>query len=108
IDDLPIKGPKSRYENKNGVPETIPENPGIRRFIWEHAQDIHRIMHPVGHAGATFSPEKIQLCKPDVIIVGQRCTPEGRLPDESKVDKIQKWPRPKTVKDVRGFLGLCG
>ncbi|OCH85990.1 hypothetical protein OBBRIDRAFT_738882, partial [Obba rivulosa] len=39
-------------------------------------------------------------------IVGQRYTPEGQLPDESKVDKIRKWPKSETVKNVKGFLGF--
>lgn len=108
IDDLPIKGPKTQYLDSDGKPETIAGNPGIRRFIWEHAQDVHRIMHRVMHAGATFAPKKVQACRPEVIIVGQKCTPEGRCPEDEKIDKILKWPPLKTVKDVRGFLGLCG
>lgn len=45
IDDLPIKGPQTRYLDSNGKPSTLSENPGIRQFIWEHANDVHRIMH---------------------------------------------------------------
>jgi hypothetical protein len=41
IDDLPIKGPASEYLNENDEPETLPENPGIRCFIWEHAVDVN-------------------------------------------------------------------
>ena len=108
IDDLPIKGPATDYPDKNGEPETLPENPGIRRFIWEHALDVNRIMHRIKRAGATFSATKVQLCRPRVKIVGQTCTSEGRLPDEDKVGKIQKWPLPQTTSQVRGFLGLCG
>ena len=108
IDDLPIKGPKSQYLDESGQPQVLKENPGIRRFIWEHANDVHRIVHRVGHAGGTFSPSKVQLGQPKVLIVGQTCTPEGRLPDDQKIEKILKWPVLKTVKDVRGFLGLCG
>lgn len=65
-------------------------------------------MHRVGHASATFSPKKTQVCQPEVVIVGQKCTPEGRLPEDAKVEKIRKWPMLTTVKEVRGFLGLCG
>ena len=108
IDDLPIKGPATQYENENGEPEKIPENPGIRRFIWEHAQDVHRIMHRVGQSGATFSAEKVQLCQPEVTILGQKCTPTGRLPETSTIEKILSWPTPTTVKDIRSFLGVCG
>jgi len=108
IDDLPIKGPKTQYLDKNGNPETLETNPGIRRFIWEHALDVHRVMHRIKCAGATFSPKKTQICRPHALIVGQKCTPEGRLPDDERVSKILKWPTLTTVKEVRGFLGLCG
>ena len=41
IDDVPIKGPKSRYQLEDGSYETISKNPGIRRFIWEHFQNMN-------------------------------------------------------------------
>jgi hypothetical protein len=108
IDDLPIKGPESRYLMKDGEPEVLKENPGIRRFIWEHAEDVHRIMHRVGCAGGTFASNKAQICQEEVVIVGQKCTPEGRLPEDSKVTKILNWPPLTTPKEARAFLGLCG
>jgi hypothetical protein len=108
IDDLPIKGPPTIYPDKAGNPEVLEENPGIRRFIWEHAQDVHRIMHRIKEAGATFSASKIQLCLPEALILGQRCTPEGRLPDDDKVEKILNWPDLTTPKEARAFMGLCG
>lgn len=108
IDDLPIKGPATIYPDQDGNPEMLTENRGIRRFIWEHAVDVNRVMHRIGAAGATFSAKKIQLCRPIVYILGQKCTPEGRLPEDDKVSKIINWPPLKTVKEARGFLGLCG
>lgn len=108
IDDLPIKGPATQYLDSNRKPEMLKENPGIRRFIWEHAVDIHCIMHHIKHSGATFSPIKTQICRPEVIIVRQKCTPQGRLPDESKVDKIRNWPALKMPQEARMFMGLCG
>ena len=44
IDDVPVKGPKSRYELEDGSYEIIPENPNIRRFVWEHFQNINRVV----------------------------------------------------------------
>jgi transposase InsO family protein len=108
IDDLPIRGPATIYPDLHGKPEVLRENPGIRRFIWEHAVDVNRIMHRIRQAGATFSAKKCQICLPEVLIVGQTCTPEGRLPDKDKVQKILNWPLPETITQVRGFLGLCG
>jgi hypothetical protein len=108
IDDLPIKGPATQYLDRYGNPETLAENPGIRHFIWEHAQDVHQIMHRIKCAGATFSPKKTQICRPEVVIVGQKCSAEGRSPDDDRIAKILNWPPLTTVKEVRGFLGLCG
>ncbi|KAJ8488793.1 hypothetical protein ONZ45_g13828 [Pleurotus djamor] len=108
IDDLPIKGPVSQYLDEQGKPETIPDNPGIRRFIWEHANDVHRIMHRVKCAGATFSGKKTEICRREAVVVGQKCSPEGRSPDDTRVTKILEWPVLTNTKEVRGFLGLCG
>lgn len=108
IDDLAIKGPATVYPGEDGEPERLAENPGICRFVWEHAVDVNRILHRVKCAGATFSGSKAQVAQKEVVILGQKCTPEGRLPEDKKVSKILSWPPLKTVKEVRGFLGLCG
>ena len=108
IDDLPIKGPATIYPDENGDAETLKENPGIRRFIWEHAVDVNRVMHRIKQSGATFSTKKLQICLPEVLIVGTKCTPDGRLPDDLKVEKILNWPALRTPSEARGFLGLCG
>ena len=59
IDDVPIKGPKTRYELEGGGYETIPENSGIRHFVWEHLQNINRILQCIKYAGGTFSGKSL-------------------------------------------------
>jgi len=108
VDDCPCKGPKTRYELPDGTFETIPENSGIRCFIWEHIQNINRVIQRVKHAGGTFSGKKSFFCTPEAIIVGHKCTYEGRLPDESRITKIKNWPIPESITEVRGFLGTVG
>jgi hypothetical protein len=44
IDDVAVKGPVTRYENADSTYETIPENSGIRRSVWEHLANINRIL----------------------------------------------------------------
>ena len=91
IDDLAIKGPQSNYLDSNGNFTTISGNSGIQQFIWEHAVDVHRILHRVQHAGGTFSPGKAQLARQTALILGHKCTPNGRIPDEQKIEKILKY-----------------
>src|SRR6266481_2158979 len=73
IDNIGIKGPKTRYEDDEGRFKTIPENPGNRHFIWEHANDINRILHQLTQAGATISLKKSQVAQHEITIVGQKC-----------------------------------
>jgi len=108
IDDIPIKGPVSRYQDENGEEERMAENPGIRRFIWEHLNDLHRVLHRIGEAGGTVSGKKMQLCRTNVEIVGQRCSRDGRMPTDTRAQRIRDWPTPINVTEVRGFMGLCG
>jgi hypothetical protein len=65
-------------------------------------------MHRIKCAGATFSAKKTQICRQEAIIVRQKCTPAGCIPEDGKVSKVLSWPPLKTPSDVRGFLGLCG
>ena len=108
IDDIPIKGPPTKYLDKDGREECISQNPGIRRYIWEHLNDVHRILHRIGESGGTVSGKKMQLCKSEVEIVGHKCSSKGREPIDARVRSVLEWPTPKNLTEVRGFLGLCG
>jgi hypothetical protein len=55
IDDVAINGPKTRYKREDGSYETIPENPSIRQFVWEHFQNINCIVQRMKYCGGTFS-----------------------------------------------------
>ena len=108
IDDIPIKGPSTKYLDHKGREERIPQNPGIRRYIWEHLNDLHRILHRIGESGGTVSGKKMQLCLPEVEIVGHKCSSKGREPIDTRVKSVLEWPTPTNITEVRGFLGLCG
>jgi hypothetical protein len=81
IDDVPVKVPATRYQDKDGNYEMIPGNDGIRRFVWEHFQNVNRIVQRMKYAGGTFSGKKLTLCLDRITVVGLLCTYEGRLPD---------------------------
>ena len=105
IDNVPIRGPATRYLLPNGSEEQIAENPGIHCFVWEHFQGLNCIVQHVKFCGGTFSRFKLLLCTEEIIAVGHHCTPLGRLPDITHVDKITNWGPCKTLSNVCTFLG---
>jgi len=57
------------------------------------------------YSGGMFSGYKSVLCACEIMVLGHRCTPEGRLPDPTRVDKISNWGTLKDLTDVRAFVG---
>lgn len=108
IDDVAVKGPRTRYELPHGGYELHHGNRGIRRFVWEHLNNVHRILHRMRCAGGTFNGKKLEMCVPEIIIVGHRCTYQGREVVRHKLEAIVNWPVCESVTDVRAFLGTLG
>ena len=108
IDDVPICGPATTYQNDNRVFKTIPENSGTHRFIWEHFQNLNRIVQWMKYCGGIFLGKKSLLCTHKITVVGHVCTPEGHVPDPTKVDKVANWGPCADFSKVRAFLGTIG
>src|SRR5277367_1090170 len=108
INDVPVKGPPSRYQSDSGTYKTIPSNPGIRCFVWEHLQTMNRILQCVKKVGGTFNGKKLEVCVPEIDIVRHHCTYNGRVPSTTKTTVIEDWPPCKTLTEARAFLGTCG
>ncbi|KAK4706028.1 hypothetical protein P7C70_g168, partial [Phenoliferia sp. Uapishka_3] len=102
VDDVGIKGPATTYNN-----EVIKTNPSIRRFIWEYAVTLERILFRIEEAGLTISGPKAAVVVPALNIVGTVCSLEGRSMSKASKNKIADFPVPKDVSEVRGFLGIC-
>ena len=75
--------------NSDGMYETIPENTGIRHFVWEHFQNLNRVVQQIKYCGGMFSGLKTTLCAAEITVVGHRCTYDGRLPETNHVGVIK-------------------
>lgn len=49
---------------------------------------------------------KCQFLKEEILFLGHKVTREGLMPDPSKVQSVQDFPAPNTIKKLQSFLGL--
>ena len=108
IDDVPVRGPPHRYELPDGSCEVIPENPGIRQFVWEHLHNVNRVLQRIKYAGGTFSGKKSVVCANEIVVVGHRCSYEGQKPETKRLAIVMGWGGCHDKSDVRAFLGTYG
>ncbi|EIE80635.1 hypothetical protein RO3G_05340 [Rhizopus delemar RA 99-880] len=54
-----------------------------------------------------LNPEKCFFFKDHLKFLGYIVTKEGLQTDPSKIQKIVEYPQPRTIKQVRGFLGIA-
>jgi len=108
MDDCSIKGPTMHYETADGGYESLPTNPLICRFVWEHLTDIHHVLHCLHCTSAMVSMKKLFVTVLEVVILGHKCMYEGHVPNDSKTAKIRDWLPCKNVTNIRAFLGVMG
>jgi hypothetical protein len=76
--------------------------------IQDHARRMRLVFDRIEEANFKLDIAKCTFGVPKVAYLGHVVSQEGVAPDPSKVTAIWNFPRPKTVRDVRAFLGLSG
>jgi len=72
-----------------------------------HLKDLKEVLLRLRHAGLTVNPDKISLMKPAVHFLGH-IVKDGKLfIDPERTEAVRKFPRPKKLKEVQRFLGMC-
>ena len=74
----------------------------------EHLARLRQVFEGLRHANLKLGAEKCAFAAKEVSYLGHRVTEEGLLPDPALLRAIRKIPPPKTVTEVRSFLGLAG
>lgn len=68
-----------------------------------HLEEVFRAMEKYG---LKLRPDKCQLLRKEVQFLGHRVSAAGISPDPEKVAAVQGWEPPRTVRQVRSFLGF--
>nr|XP_025882208.1 uncharacterized protein LOC112939363 [Oryza sativa Japonica Group] len=78
------------------------------KSMGEHFNHLRAVFNALRDARLFGNLEKCTFCTDRVSFLGYVVTPQGIEVDQAKVEAIQSWPTPKTVSQVRSFLGLAG
>ena len=78
------------------------------RTLGEHLERLETVFQRLQKYGLKLKPSKCHLLKPEVRYLGFIVSQEGIKSDPEKIKAVQEWPRPKTVRELRGFVAFCG
>lgn len=70
--------------------------------------NLKRVLTRCEEKGLVLNWEKCHFMVPSGIVLGHVISSKGIEVDKSKIELISKLPTPKTVKDIRSFLGHAG
>ena len=74
----------------------------------EHLRHIKEIFTRLEHFGLKMKREKCDFFKKHIQYLGHLIAEDGFTPLPEKLESIRNMPRPKTLKEVKQFLGLIG
>jgi len=72
-----------------------------------HDEVVEEILRRLEENGLYVKPEKCMWKVKKIGFLGVVIGPNGIEMEKEKVNGVLSWPRPKTVRDVRKFLGLA-
>ena len=78
------------------------------RSLEDHLDHLRAVFTALRDARLFGNLGKCTFCTDRVSFLGYVVTPQGIEVDKAKIEAIESWPQPKTVTQVRSFLGLAG
>jgi hypothetical protein len=76
---------------------------------WEdHLRHLDAVFAKLREVNLKLNPGKCCFGARSIAFLGHVVSHEGTRPDPSKIDAVTQFPVPRTVSDVRSFLGLTG
>jgi hypothetical protein len=81
----------------------------IYRKTWiDHLTHVDQVLHLLSKHQLFLKQSKCAFGASEVEYLGHLVGKDGIRVDPKKIEAMQDWPHPKTLKSLRGFLGLTG
>lgn len=74
----------------------------------EHLVHLKRVLEVLTFHDFHIKPSKCSFGEATVEYLGHIISADGVQVDQSKISTMQQWPKPSTITELRGFLGLTG
>ena len=74
----------------------------------EHIGHLHMVFDILRREQLKLKLRKCEFFKQELKFLGHLVSAKGMRPDPAKVKVVTDWPQPRSVFDVRSFLGLAG
>ena len=74
----------------------------------EHIKRLEAVFQKLMAAGLKLKPTKCFFFRDEIEYLGHVVSGKGISTNPKKIEAVTKWPTPKTVYDVRSFLGFVG
>ena len=78
------------------------------KTLEEHKQHVRRVLDALREQKLYAKESKCEFFKHEVEFLGHIVGREGVRMMEDKVEAVRAWPMPRSVRDVRAFLGTAG
>jgi len=74
----------------------------------EHLDSLRKVFEKLQEANLKLQLDKCEFLKKQTDFLGHTISPEGIRPNKDKIKAIEQFPIPKSSKEIKSFLGLCG
>ena len=73
----------------------------------EHMEHIETVLQTFIEHNLKLSPKKTHLLRESIDFLGYKLSTNGLKVSDKHVAVIKEWPKPSSVKELRGWLGVC-
>ncbi|GBG86223.1 hypothetical protein CBR_g41128 [Chara braunii] len=77
------------------------------RTLKEHQGHLRQVLEKLREANFKINAKKCDWAKTQVLYLGHVLDGDGVKPEDSKIAAIRDWPTPRTLTELRSFLGLA-
>lgn len=77
------------------------------KTLYDHNEKLKNVFDRLEEYNLKLQPEKCQFMCREINYLGHIISKDGILPDPKKIRAVQQFPLPKTVRQIKSFLGLA-